>query len=73
MNMKKYRVLKKDGYTGLTVGSHVREPGDIFLDRQWPYGEEALKRTIKDDRCELISGGEKDDKKQSKSSSKAEL
>jgi coenzyme F420-reducing hydrogenase beta subunit len=53
--MKKYIVIEKDGYTGLTIGAHVAPVGHIFTEIEWPYGEELLKSAVAQGRCKLYN------------------
>lgn len=58
MNDRIYEVETKEnsGYKGLTVGASVLEPGQQFSESQWPYGHEALEKTVKAKRCKVVSG-----------------
>jgi len=63
MSVKKYEVLEKEGVDGLTLGARIIKPGGIFEESAWPYGSEALEKTVKDGRCKLISSSKKEEKK----------
>lgn len=60
--MRKFKVLKKNGVQGLTVGSKSLPAGSIFFEKNWTYGAEALEQAIKNGRCAEVNGSQKEKK-----------
>lgn len=57
---------KISGHKGLTVGGRVLKSGEKFNEKAWGYGDEALKLTVSDKRCKLVSGGKSETPKADK-------
>jgi len=50
-----FKVIEKEGVTGLTFGAHVVPFGFKFTLKDWPYNEAMLEAAIIDDRVIKIN------------------
>ena len=59
-----FKVIEKEGVSGLTFGSHVVKPGFKFKLKDWPYSESMLEAAIIDDRVVKITPDKKESKRE---------